>query len=67
MPGNAGDNEASARHREGVRPGVTAAGGWIVGYPMPEVMSSSLEFALWANYPCRWRDGYHGRVLTLGE
>ena len=38
-------------------PGVTAAGGWIVGYPMPEVMSSSLEFALWANYPCRWRDG----------
>ena len=43
MPGNAGDSEASARHREGVRPGVTAAGGQIVGYPMPEVLGS-LEF-----------------------
>ena len=27
-------------------PGVTAAGGRIVGYPMPEVISGSLEFGL---------------------
>ena len=46
---------APARPKEGVRPGVTAAGGRIVGYPMPEVISSSLEFGRYANYPCRWR------------
>ena len=43
VPGSAGDSEASARLREGVRPGVTAVGGRIVGDPMPEVVSS-LEF-----------------------
>ena len=46
LPGSAGDSGASARLRGGVRPGVTAAGGRIVGYPMPEVISSSLEFGL---------------------
>ena len=43
MPDSVGYSQAPARPSEGVRPGVTAAGGRIVGYPMPEVLGS-LEF-----------------------